>query len=210
MEQEYTQEESDALILQEMWLAEENSTTNEEVEVEETMEEEVETEEEETEEEIVEDKTPPKKWIAKVLHQRNEARKEAEDAKKLAQELQEKLATLEAEGNYWNEEYIKTLVAQEMAKQKQTESIFADEEVREFKNEILTYAKENNLSVDIATKVYLADNRPDLLLNEADRNKKQSAMYKVWWVTPKKVTNPKFDYSDAEFDSLVKKGVIKF
>lgn len=211
--EELNVEESDALILQELGIAEDNSTTNVEEEVEEEQEEteddfEEEKSEEESEEELEQEK--PKKWIAKVLHQRNEARKEADEARKLAQELQDKLTRMSEEWNYGNEEYIQTLVAKQLAEARENEKLFNDADIKPFKEEILEYAKENNINVSMATKLYLADNAPELLLPEQDRNKKTADMYKVSWITPKKVTNPTFNYSDEEFEKLAKKGVIKF
>lgn len=214
MEQEYTTEESDSLILQEMWLADENSTTNEEVEteIEETQEEvETEIEDEETEEEVEEVASKPKKWIAKVLHQRNEARKEAEQAKTLAQELQEKLDSLHEEWNYGTEEYIQTLVDKRMAESNEKQEFFDNnDELKSYKKDILSYAKETWLSLEKASKLFLAENAPELLLDKETRNKQKSKIYWTPNITSKNLKEWKFDYSDKEFEDMAKKGLIKF
>lgn len=214
MEKEYTNEESDALILQEMWLADENSITNEEVEDEETEEVEIETteeEDEEAEEESFEDTSKPKKWIAKVLHQRNEARKEAEQAKTLAQELQEKLDSLTNEWNYGTEEYIQTLVDKRLAESNEkTEFFDNNEELKSYKKDILSYAKETGLSLEKASKLFLAENAPELLLDKETRNKQKSKIYQTPSITSKNLKEWKFTYSDSEFEDMAKKGLIKF
>ena len=218
MEREYTQEESDALILQEMWLADDNSITNEETEDEietetEEVEVEIETEvqDEETEQEIDEVASKPKKWIAKVLHQRNEARKEAEQAKSQAQELQARLDELEAEWNYGNEEYVQTLVDKRMAEKEEVSEHFSDNpELKQYKSEIINYSKEFWLDIQKATKLYLAENAPELLLDKETRNKQQSKIYWVPAVTSKKLSKWWFLYTDSEFEERAKKGLIKF
>ena len=150
MEKEYTNEESDALILQEMWLAEENSTINNEevTEEEETQEvtEDVETETEEVEvedeqEEEVEPRKPNK--FAKVLHQRNEARKERNEALTQVEQLQARLKELEAEWNYWSEEYVQTLV------DKRTKMNWRKSSLRKFLKNKNTSILENGLSLRV-------------------------------------------------------------
>lgn len=215
MEKEYSQEESDKLILQEMWLADENSITNEEeVETDEESEE-LETEEptenedEDNEQEEVEAK--PKKWIAKVLHQRNEARKEAEKAKSEVQQLQARLEELEADGNYWNEEYIQTLVDKRMAESQEKNDFFSEnEELKSYRKDILAYARENSLPLERASKLFLAENHPELLIDKETRNKQKSKMYSTPAISSKKAVKGEFEYTDAEFEALAKKGVIKF
>ena len=221
MGKEYTQEESDSLILQEMWLAEDNSiTNNEEVETElEETQEEVETddvtdevEETETEEQETEEvASKPKKWIAKVLHQRNEARREAEEAKTQAQLLQAKLDELEANGNYGNEEYVQTLVDKRIAEKEEISDFFADNtELKQYKSEIINYSKDFWLDIKKATKLFLAENAPELLLDKETRNKQQSKIYWVPAVTSKKLSKWGYSYSDNEFEEMAKKGLIKF
>ena len=216
MEKEYSQEESDALILQEMWLADENSTTNEEEfeteeEVDETETEEETQDDEETETEVDEVASKPKKWIAKVLHQRNEARKEAEQAKSEVQKLQARLEELEADGNYWNEEYIQTLVDKRMAEaQEKTDFFTENEELKSYRKDILEYARENSLPLERASKFFLAENHPELLLDKETRNKQKSKMYWTPAISSKKRVSGQYEYTDAEFEALAKKGVIKF
>ena len=214
MEKEYTTEESDALLLQEMWLAEDNSITNETVEdyseTEYSEDEEIETEDEETEdyEEVA---SKPKKWIAKVLSQRNEARKEAEQAKTLAQELQARLDELNANGDFGNEEYVQTLIDKRIAEKEEISELFSENpELKQYKSEIISYSKETGLSIQKATKLYLAENAPELLLDKQVRNKQQSKMYWIPAITSKNLKEWKFDYSDREFEEMAKKGLIKF
>lgn len=214
MEKEYTTEESDSLILQEMWLAEDNSITNEEAEeTDEVDEAELDetSDEEEHEEETEEVASKPKKWIAKVLHQRNEARKEAEEAKTLVQELQARLDELNAEGNYGSEEYVQTLVDKRYAEKEALAEHFASNpDIRAYKNEIISYSKEFWLDIWKATKLFLAENAPELLIDTQTKNKQQSKIYWVPAITSKNLKEWKFDYSDREFEEMAKKGLIKF
>lgn len=203
MEKEYSIEESDDLILNE--LAEDNSITNEE------PQEEIEEEEpqQETEEEIEEVK--PKKGIAKVLSQRNEARKEAETYKSEVEHLKEKLTLLEKEWNYWTEEYIQTLVDKRLAEDTERQDFFStNENYKQYKKEIISFAKETWLSLDRASKLFLAENNPELLLDETSINKKQSKFYQTPIQTPTKVSKGWFSYSNTEFEELAKKWAIKF
>lgn len=224
MTQELTTQESDALILQEMWLADDNSTTNEEetteteveetqeeVEVEEQEEEQSETEEFEDEQEDKASASKPKKWIAKVLHQRNEARKQAEEAITQVQTLQARLEELEAQGNYGNEEYVQTLVDKRIAEKEEISDFFEqNEEIKEFKKDILAYAKETWLDINKASKLYLAENAPEMLLSPQSRAKQQSKALNTPNRTSKDLTQGKLTYSDEEFNTMVKKGLIKF
>lgn len=200
MENEYTTEESDNLLLADMWLAEENSIiNNEEVEVE----TESETEEENT--------SKSKQWIAKVLHQRNEARKEAETYKSEVESLKEELAKLEEEGNYGTEEYIQTLVDKRLAEGREKQDFFDNKYyLKEYKKEILDYSKETWLSLEKATKLYLAENNPELLLDNETLNKKQSKFYQTPSVTPRNLWVKEVKYSLNEFEEMVKKGMVKF
>lgn len=225
---ELSQEESDAKILEEMWLTtEDDSTTNDEVEESETEEketeeedipeevenEEVEEEEPEEEQEEIKEEKPSKKpnWFKKVLSQRNEARKEAEDAKSQVQELQEKLDKLSEDWDYWNEEYVQTLVEKKLAERDEKDDFFeTNPEVTEYKKEIIAFAKETWLSLDRSTKLYLAENNPNLLLEDTDISKKKSKIFKAPMQTSKKVSKWTYDYSDAEFDKMAKAWKITF
>lgn len=197
MEQEYTTEESDNLLLADMWLAEDNSIIN--------------NEEVETEEETEENTSKSKKWIAKVLHQRNEARKEAETYKSEVESLKEKLAELEEEGNYGTEEYIQTLVDKRLAEGKEKQDFFDNKDhLKEYRKEILDYSKETWLSLEKATKLYLAENNPELLLDNETLNKKQSKFYQTPSVTPRNLWVKEVKYSLSEFEEMAKKGMVKF
>lgn len=232
MGKEYTTEESDKILLQEMWLAETDSTINSE---EEEAEENADTQDDEAFEDIQEDSDDsdysqeeweeedeeeekkvntskkPKKWIAKVLHQRNEARQEAEQAKSQVQELQAKLEKLEADWNYWNEEYIQTLVDKRLAEADEKQEFFeTNEELKIYKKDILSYSRETWLPLDKASKLYLAENAPELLLDTQQRNKQKSKMYWVPAVTSKKLVSWKYNYTEAEFEEMAKKGLIQF
>ena len=219
MEKEYTNEESDALILQEMWLAEENSIINNEevTEEEETQEvtEDVETETEEVEvEDEQEEEVVPRKpnKVAKVLHQRNEARKERDEALTQVEQLQARLKELEDEWNYWSEEYVQTLVDKRIAEADEKQEFFENnDELKSYKKDILSYAKETWLSLEKASKLYLAENNPELLLDKETRNKQKSKIYWTPAITPKSIKEWwKFTYSDTEFEEMAKKGLIKF
>lgn len=221
MERELTIEESDALILQEMGLAEDNSTINNEEEVteyEETQEEvtedvETETDEVEVEDEQEEEVAPRKpNKVAKVLHQRNKAREERDEALSQVEQLQARLKELEAEWNYWSEEYVQTLVDKRMAEADEKQEFFENnEELKTYKKDILNYAKETWLPLEKASKLYLAENNPELLLDPQTRNKQKSKIYWTPTITPKSVKEwGKLTYSDAEFELMAKKGLISF
>ena len=146
-ERELTQEESDKAILEEMGLAEDDSTINDteeesEEEIEETQEESE--EEDSSEEQEEQEETPkPKKGIPKVLAQRNEAREEAKQAKSEVQKLQEELDRLKSEGKGKSEEYLETLIEKRVAQQNEVIEFFeSNEELKPYKKEIQDYAKE--------------------------------------------------------------------
>ena len=225
----YTDE--DKLVLQELWLADANSTLNsEETEVTETTEEEV-TEVEETNEETLEDteevsedeeeleehsaeweqkqKKPNK--IAKILSQKNQAKEEANYYKKQAEDLQDKLQKLQEWGEFWTEEYIETLIQKTVNEREALNEYFEQNpEIKQYKNEILEYSKNTNLSIDKATKLYLAENNPTLLLDEQTRNKNKSKMYQTKSIVSKDLGVKKYTFDDAEFETMAKKWLIKF
>ena len=207
---ELSHEESDKLIL-ESFGADENSTINEEdSEIENSQsQEEPQVDEEESEDEGIED-TPdnteekPKKGVAKVLHQRNEARKEVA-------RLKEKLDELESEGALGSEEYIQALIDKRLAEQSEVADFFEDnEDLKPFKKDIQWYAKEFWLPLERASKLYLAENNPDLLLEPQIRNQQKAKIYDIPGHSSKNVTSSKLKYDDAEFEKLAKEGKIKF
>lgn len=233
MTTELTTEESDELILQELGIADETAqeTEPEETETEESTpeevseeSEEVETEEEtetetvdETEEEVEEEtEEEPKKLnkFAKLLSQRNEARKNEEKATNQVQELQAKLEKLEADWDYWNEEYINTLVEKRMeeasVKQEVINDFFTESGLWEFKKDILATKRETWLPIERAAAIYLAENNPSLLMTDQAKAKVKSQVLKTPSRTNKKLTSWKLDYSDAEFEKLAAAWKIKF
>lgn len=220
MDKEFTQEESDQAILQEMGLAEDDSTINDEEESEEeTTEEEseeLESEEEETEDESDEEEEAntskkPKGKIPKLLKQRNEARQEAEQAKSEVQTLKERLEELEANWDYGNEEYIQTLVDKRNAERDEVTDFFDDNsEIREYKKDIIAQAKELWLPIERAAKLFLAENAPNLLLEKTERNKQKSKIYNTPMQTSKKLTKGELEYSQKEFEEKARKGEITF
>lgn len=234
MEQEITTQESDKLILEELWIVDETTdqTNPEEIETEESTTEEVneETEEEELEEEVemettddeseeeveTETEEEPKKVnkFAKLLGQRNKARKEAEETTNQVQELQAKLDKLEKDWDYGNEEYINTLVEKRMEErmnaQDSVTDFFAESDLWEFKKDILAVKRETWLPIERAAAIYLAENNPSLLMTDQAKAKVKANVLKTPSRTSKKLANPKLDYSDAEFERLASAGKITF
>lgn len=215
MEQELTQEEQDALIRDELtqginW-EEETETDTQEDESTEQVEE---IEEQETETNDDEDKgntSKPKSKIAKVLHQRNEARKEAETYKSEAETLRERLKKLEEAGEYWSEEYVQTLIDKRMAENQEKNDFFEEkEDLKPYKKDILDYQKETWLSLEKASKLYLAENAPEMLLDEQSRNKQKANNYNTTWYTSASLKqNIKTEYSSNELDKMIASGKVK-
>lgn len=195
---------------------EEESIDSEEEEAEEA--DESEEEEEETEEEAEEEQTwkKPKNGFAKLLAKKNEAKKEAEQANKdkaqaesQVQELQAKLDQMEEDGTFWDEDYVNTLVEKKIAERDEVNDFFDDfSELRHHKKDIIKSMQGNNYSLDVATKLYLAENEPALLLSPQQKAKQKAAMYKTPWRTNKKILSWEDDFSDEEFAEKVKKGEI--
>ena len=196
---ELTQEQEDALILQELNIeddkqdsneeesetiqedeTDENSTINEDED--EATEEESESEEEtqEEEEELEEPSKKPNKF-AKLLSQRNEARKLAEEANNekeqaltTAQELQAKLDKMDEDWEFGNEEYVNTLVEKKIAEREEVSDFFDEyDELKSHKKGILSYRKETGLNIEQATKLYLAETGPSLLLSPQAKAKQK-------------------------------------
>lgn len=217
-DKEMSIEESDALLRQELYAEDDSTINDEDTETEEeTQEEETEEDVSEIDDELQEEQEQPerpKKWIAKVLSQRNEARKQAEEAQSEVQRLQERLQELEESGDYGNEEYVQTLVQKELAKQNEVLDFFEEnEDLKSYRKDILKYSKENGLNLDKATKLYLAENNPELLLSEQTRNKQKAKMYDTDTRTPKSlssIASNKPKYTDDEFEKLAKSGKIQF
>ena len=233
--EQLTTEQEDALILSELWIADDNSTINQEEENEtsENAEEEVieESNEEETEEETeseednseeeeeTEEKTQkPKNKFAKLLAQRNEARREAEQANEekekansKVQELEAKLKELDDNWDFGNEEYVNTLVEKKIAEREEISDFFEEyDELKSYKKEILSYKEANWLDIEKATKLYLADNNPSLLLSPQARAKQKAKVLETPWRTSKKIQSWELTYSDSEFEKLAAEGKIQF
>ncbi len=138
--------------------------------------------------------------VAKILAQRNEARKKAEEADakiaelskeaKKVSSLEKKMADLE-EMIAWN-----ALEKEEV--QKSTEFFKTNPKLKEFEMEIQETAKSKNLALTDAATFYLATNRPDLLVDEQYIAKKSPSQSMAWWWerhTPKNF----MEMSDDEF-----------
>jgi len=225
-----TPEQEDELILEELNIESDNKSNadesiedesvEDEADIEETEEEsedlEEDSEEEEESEEEIKEKKPNK--FAKLLSQRNEARKQAEENAKdkenaitQVQELQAKLEKLEEDWDYWNEEYVNTLVEKKIAERDEVDDFFDDfDDLRKHKKWIIQTSKVEWLSLEKASKLYLAEIDPSLLLSNQAKAKSKSDMYKVSWRTNTKLKTWKLSYSDDEFEKMVSKGLIKF
>jgi len=219
--EELTNEEQDQLILDELNItddsetkADENSIINEDEE-EFEEEEDIESESDEDEEEDIE----PKKSnnFAKLLAKKNEAKREAEAANKekdealsQVQELQAKLDKMDEEWDFGNEEYVNTLVEKKIAERDELTDYFDEfSELKEYKKDILKYKRETGLSLEQATKLYLAENNPSLLLSPQVKAKAKSWIFKTPWRASQKLQTWKKDYSNVEFADMISKGLIQ-
>lgn len=226
-----TVEQEDALILEELWIAEDDSTINDESEVEvweneatedeatidETETETDSAEEEKEEEETIEDKKPKNKF-AKLLAERNQARKLAEqeaaenkENKSKVSELNEKLKKFEEDWETGSTEHIEALVEKRIAEEAEKNDFFNDfQELKEYKTDILNTKNELNISLEQATKLYLAEHNPSLLLSPQAKAKEKSKMLNNPTRTSQKLVKGEYEYSDEEFAAMAKAGKIKF
>jgi len=61
--------------------------------------------------------------------------------------------------------------------QEKTDFFTENEELKSYRKDILEYARENSLPLERASKFFLAENHPELLLDKETRNKQKSKMY---------------------------------
>ena len=118
---------------------------------------------------------------------------------------------MDEDWDFGNEEYVNTMVEKKMAERDEISDFFDDyDELRSHKKGIIQYKKETWLNLEKATKLYLAETDPSLLLSPQAKAKQKAAMYNTPWRTTKDLTSGKLDYSDKEFEEKVKKGEITF
>lgn len=180
MPEELTIEQEDAILRAEMAQAESGTNDQDETEEEETDEPEVnadEPEETETvdESESEEEEPKPKKHksnVPKILSERNRYKKEAEEAKRRIQELEES-------GISGDPEYLNAVVDRKIAERLEVQDFFArNPEASAHRAELDALREENpNLSYDRAYKFFLAETNPQALLDEQTRNKLGAAKY---------------------------------
>lgn len=201
-----SEQEQDNLLRQEILASE--SGTNDSNEEEETQE--TETTQEETSDEVQDTQEKPKQnKVAKILSEKNEWKRQAQELKR---QLEEK------EANLWNDrewdlDYFDTRMEKKMAEKFEEIDFFNDNpEAKEIREELNEFRNENpNLSLDRAYKLYLAETNPSALLDKQTRNKLDANKYNASWHSPTSLRQPKeLDYSDAEFERLAKEGKIKF
>ena len=180
MPEELTIEQEDEILRAEMAKAE--SGTNDDVEVPEDVEVPAGTDAEpESGEEGEEPKAeePPKKKsnVAKVLHERNVYKQEAQAAKARIAELESKVG----EDRSTDVSYIETLVEKKLAEKMESQDFFTRfPEAKEAKEDLDAFREENPaLSYDRAYKLYLAETNPQALLDEQTRNKLGSDTYRT-------------------------------
>lgn len=217
MTQELTVEQEDELLRNDIFAAE--SGTNDSEGTEDAVTEEAETEstaetvETGTEDAVTEDvkEEPPKKKsnVAKILAEKNEYKREAMEAKKRVEELEERLSG----GEVLTLKDLDSVVDKRIAEKMEVQDFFSRyPEAMEHKEELDAFREENpNLSYDRAYKFFLAETNPQALLDEQTNNKTRSNIYSTAGRTPPALRQEKkdFDYSDAELDSLIKAGKIK-
>jgi len=219
MYENLTPEQSDALILEAL---SPSSGTNEQeqyddapesTDVEEETEEVQETESDEdgtdSEPEQTEEK-PKKSGAEKLLAQRNEARREA-------QELRKQLA--EANKAKLNEKYDPESISDMSNLSEQNAmSIYKQWRFLESKGldldeveEVMTMSKELNVPIERALNFYLAEHNPKALLDTQTVAKSEAKKYSVSWVTNRKPTKVDIFSEDyqKEFDKWVREGRIK-
>lgn len=215
-----TQEESDNLLRQEIFAAEDSNSesgTNDsetQVEVQEEAQEqseEVDTEETTAEEEQEATPEQPKKKsnVAKILAEKNEYKRQALEAKKEAEELRSKLW----ESADTDVSFFESKMKQMLAENNEKMSFFgANPWAYEAKADLDALIDENpSLSYDRAWKFYLAETNPQALLDEQTQNKLNSKVYSSSWRAPANArqTTTELTYSDAEFEKLVKEWKIR-
>lgn len=216
MTQELTVEQEDELLRADIFAAE--SGTNDSEGTEETVTEEAEPESTtETVEPVAEEPAPednaepPKKKsnVAKILAEKNEYKREAMEAKKRVEELEERLSG----GEVLTLKDLDSVVDKRIAEKMEVQDFFSrNPEAMEHKVELDAFREENpNLSYDRAYKFFLAETNPQALLDEQTNNKTRSNIYSTAGRTPPALRQEKkdFDYSDAELDTLIKAGKIK-
>lgn len=216
-----SEEESDALLRQEIFAEEDSNSdsgineSEEQVEVqpEEEQSEEVDTEEateEESQETIVDEKPKKKSNVAKILAEKNEYKRQALEAKARLEELGSQLW----QSTETDVEYFKTVVKQQMAEEREINHFFWKyPEAYDIKTDLDALIEENpKLSYERAYKHYLAETNPQALLDEQTRNKLNSSKtYSSAWRVPSnaRATKQDFDYSDAELEKLIKEWKVR-
>lgn len=218
-----TEQESDDLLRAEIFAQEDSNSdsgTNESQEQVEEATEEVETEEAETTEEesqetdveTQEEEEKPKKKsnVPKILAEKNEWKRKALEANERIAEL---------EWNLWadvktDKEYFENVVKSQISKEMETLTFFtANPQAYDMKGDLDLLIEENpKLSYERAYRFYLAETNPQALLDEQTRNKLNSSKtYSSAWRAPSnaRATKTDFDYSDAEFEKLVKDGKVR-
>jgi len=130
---------------------------------------------------------PKSEWqsnIAKILAQRNEARKEKNALKKQLENLswiEERFKAME--------EMIAKQTLESEAKQKQNEFYNANPEAKQFESWIEEIrSKYPDMDLNDAYDLYLAKNSPDKLASEGLKNKQDANKLWLTWVTPDPLT----------------------
>ena len=216
-----TEQESDDLLRAEIFAQEDSNSdsgTNESQEQVEEATEEVETEEAETTEEEsqeeanaeTEEKPKKKSNVPKILAEKNEWKRKALEANERIAEL---------EGSLWTDvksdkEYFENVVKSQISKEMETLTFFtANPQAFAVKEDLDLMIEENpKLSLERAYKFYLAETNPQALLDEQTQNKLNSSKtYSSAWRAPSnaRATKTDFDYSDAEFEKLVKEWKVR-
>lgn len=221
--QELSEEESDALLRQEIFAQEDSNSdsgineSEEQVEVQEEAQEQSEevdteesTEEESQETEQVEEKPKKKSNVAKILAEKNEYKRQALEAKAEAEELRSRLW----ENADTDVSFFESKMKQMLAENNEKMSFFgANPKAYEIKGDLDLMIEDNpKLSYEKAYIHYLAETNPQALLDEQTRNKLNSSKtYSLAWRAPSnaRATKTDFDYSDAELDKLIKEWKVR-
>lgn len=148
-----------------------------------------------------EEEVPKKKWIAKILAQRNAYKRELEELKSNAwTNREDDVKFIEKQSQASAEDVVRRVL------------FFRDNpEAEEMREELEELAQELwGLSIEKAYKYYLAETDPSKLLDEQTQNKLNSKKYSSAWHSPQSLRQEKkLDYTSAEFDRLLTSGKIR-
>lgn len=213
-----TPEQSDALILEALSPSsgtneqEQDDDAPESTEVEEETEEVQETESDEdgTDSEPEQPQEKKKSSAEKLLAQRNEARREAQELRKQLAEANKAKLSEKYEADYLDDmSWLSEQNAMSIYKQwrfLESKGLDLDEV-----EDVMAMSKELNVPIERALNFYLAEHNPKALLDSQTVAKSEAKKYSVSWVTNRKPTKVDIYSEDyqKDFDKAVREGRIR-